>query len=85
MPILVDMAAARAIHRERLRSSRAALWPDLDARWFRAAEQGDSASQADVAAEKQALRDAPADPRIDAAADTDALTALTLDALTADE
>lgn len=82
MPIFIDMPAARDIHRDRLRAEREARWPDLDARWFVAAETGATAAQASIAAEKQALRDAPADPRIDAAADVAALALLDLDALT---
>lgn len=81
--IEVDMTVARDIHRGRLRAERVPRFAELDAAWFRAAEAGDSAAQADVASRKQALRDVTSDPRIDAASTPGALKALTLDALLA--
>lgn len=77
----VDMAVARGIHRNNLRAQRSPRLEALDTAWFRAAETNDTASQADIASQKQALRDVTADPRIEAAATPDELNALTLDAL----
>lgn len=81
--VAVDMAAARDLHRKYLRRERAPRWPALDAAWFRAAEQNDTPRLAQVAAEKQALRDVTEDARIDAANTPEDLAALTLDALLA--
>ena len=79
----VDMAAARDIHRDNLRAERAPLLDALDAYWFRAAETNDATSQANIAAQKQALRDVTNDARIEAATTPDELKALTLNALLA--
>lgn len=62
-----DMAKAREIHRDRLRRERGQVMPDLDAEYMKALESSDAARMAAIAARKQALRDAPADPRIEAA------------------
>ena len=80
--IEIDMASARAIHRERLRAARAERWAAADAAWFRAMEAGDDAGRARAEALKRRLRAAPTDPRIDAAPDPEALDALTLEVLT---
>ena len=56
----------------------------LDAEWFRAAESGDSEAMADVAYRKQALRDAPGDPRIEWAETVEELEALTIEELIAE-
>ena len=81
--IEIDMAAAREIHKDRLRAERGPRLDALDADWFRAAETANASAQASVAAQKQALRDVTSDPRIAAAATPEALQALTLDALLA--
>jgi len=79
----VDMAKARDIHRDNLRAERNPRFEKLDTDWFRAAETNDTTAQADVAAQKQALRGVATDPRIDAATTPDELKALTLEALLA--
>jgi hypothetical protein len=80
-PIVHDMKRARAIHRDRLRAARAPLLSDLDVATIRADEDGDTRKKAAAVARKRALRDAPADARIDQAADVAALRSLTLDVL----
>jgi hypothetical protein len=60
-----DMVTAREIHRKRLREARKAHLAALDVVFMRNLETG--GDNAPVTAEKQRLRDAPADPRIDAA------------------
>ena len=75
----IDMAKARDIHRDALRAERGPKLDKLDVDWFRAVETG--GDTAAIAAQKQALRDVTADPRIEAAATPDALKALTLDVL----
>jgi len=69
----VDMAKAREIHKDRIRVARAEKFKELDAEFNKALEAG--LSTTDIAAKRQALRDAPADSGIDSAVDTDALKA----------
>lgn len=81
--ITIDMDKARAIHRARLRTARAPLLAALDLAWMRAAEAGDTKRAAAIAAEKQALRDLPASPAIDAAETPEALLAALPDGVAA--
>jgi len=62
-----DMTHAREIHRNRLRAARKARLAELDGQWMRAFARGTAEESATIEAERQRLRDAPADPRIDAA------------------
>jgi hypothetical protein len=62
-----DIAAARERCRELLRHQRAHAMPELDAQFMRALGQGKKVEQDAIEAERQKWRDAPADPRIDAA------------------
>jgi hypothetical protein len=80
-PIKHDMPRAREVHRERLREQRGPLLAALDTGAIRAIEDDDAPKKAQVKAAKQKLRDAPADPRIEAAQNVAALAALTLDVL----
>lgn len=72
----VDMAAAKAIHKDNLRAERAPRLADLDVAYMKALESGSGA--ADIAAQKQVLRDITSDARIDAATTPDELKALNL-------
>lgn len=72
----VDMPKAREIHRARIRRRRERLLRALDAEYQRADERSDAAEKLRIAARKQSLRDAPADPRIDAAQTPEALKAI---------
>jgi hypothetical protein len=63
--VRVDMAKAREVHRNRIRAARGSLLADLDVQFVRALEDG--TPTAEIVAMKQALRDAPLDPAIDAA------------------
>lgn len=74
--ITVDMDKAREIHRQNLRLERAPLLAALDVAYQRADEAGDDAAKADVIARKKALRDLPADPRIDSAKTAEDLLAV---------
>ena len=69
----IDMAKAREIHKNNIRTARAPKLAELDIEFQRALETG--ASTTDIVAKKQALRDAPADSGIAAAADEAALKA----------
>ena len=69
----VDMAKAREIHKNNIRTARTPKLAELDVEFQKALETG--ASTTDIVAKKQALRDAPADSGIAAASDTDALKA----------
>lgn len=63
----VDMPAARDIWRDTLRKLREPRLAALDIAYQRADERGDSSLKAEIAAEKQALRDVTDDPAIEAA------------------
>ena len=67
----VDMAKAKEIHKNNIRIARKPKLAELDIEFQKALETG--ASTTDIAAKKQALRDAPADSGITSASDTDAL------------
>tara|TARA_B100001989_G_scaffold238222_1_gene201497 strand:- start:964 stop:1230 length:267 start_codon:yes stop_codon:yes gene_type:complete len=71
----IDMTKAKEIHRQNIRRARYGLFEGLDIEFQRAIEENNSTKQAEVAAKKQALRDAPADSAIDAATNTDSLKA----------
>lgn len=74
--LFIDMPKARNIWRDRIREARAVAFADLDAQSVRAVEDGDSKKLADIKTRKQVWRDAPADPRIEAAATPEELKAL---------
>ena len=73
--INVNMQRAREIHRDKVRQARKPLLEAKDVAFMRAVEAGDTDTQATVAAEKQALRDATSAAAIDAATTPDALKA----------
>ena len=77
----VDMVKARDIHRDVLRRARAPLLAEADVDYVKADEAGDEPKKAEVRAYKQALRDVPQDPRIDAAQTPEELKAIVPDAL----
>ena len=79
--VTVDMEIARDVQRDRIRAARVPLMRSLDAKFMKALETG--ASTTEIVAQKQALRDAPKDPRIEAAQTPSELLALTLDVLIA--
>jgi hypothetical protein len=57
MSIRINIDKAKAIKLDALRAERAPKLAALDVAFVRALEQGDTAAQARIAAEKQALRD----------------------------
>jgi hypothetical protein len=57
MSIRINIDKAKAIKLDALRAERAPKLAALDLAFMRAVEQGDTAKQASIAAEKQALRD----------------------------
>lgn len=69
--ITVDMDKAKDIWREKIRQARGPKFEELDAAFMKALETG--ADTADIVDQKQALRDAPADPAIEAATTPDEL------------
>lgn len=73
---VVDMPAAREIHRAHLRAARAPKLADLDAAYLRELERGPQGKPQDIAATKQTLRDLPQAAAIEAAASPEALRAL---------
>jgi len=62
-----DLDHCKRIHADRIRRDRAAALVELDGQWMRATGQKDSTAADAIEAERQKWRDAPADPRIDAA------------------
>lgn len=62
--IKVNMTKAVEIKKDMIRAERAPIMADLDVAFMRAVEAGDAVAQADIAAKKQALRDATKDPAI---------------------
>ena len=71
-----DIGHARGIVRDRIREKRARELAALDAQWMRATGQGKKADVDKIEAERQKWRDAPADPRIDAAQTVEELKTL---------
>lgn len=82
--VVVDMATARGIHRERLRRLRAPLLAALDVDYQRADEVRDDRAKTAIIAKKQALRDVTTDPAIDAAETPEELAAVEPEALRAE-
>jgi hypothetical protein len=80
--ITINMSKAREIHRDRLRRMRAPKLAELDVAFIRAMETSDTARLAEISKQKRALRDVTADPRIDAAATAETLSAVIPDSLT---
>jgi len=80
--IKVNMTKAREIKRDMIRAERKPLLEKLDVEYMRAQEVGDTDKIAEIAAKKQALRDATADPVIDDAQTPDELKAAVPAALT---
>ena len=65
--IKVNMNKAVEIKKDMIRAERAPKLEALDVAFMRAVEAGDTAKQAEIAAKKQALRDATDDPVINSA------------------
>lgn len=72
----IDMQKAREVVRSRIRHARTPILEALDKDYMRALEAGDTARCLEIVAKKQALRDAPANPAIEAAQTPDELKAL---------
>ena len=70
------MEKCREIKRNELRSLRTPKLEALDIEYQRADERGDAIAKQEIAKRKQALRDVPADPRIDAALTPEELKAV---------
>jgi hypothetical protein len=75
-----DMVKAKEIHKDNLRAERKPLLEALDVDYMRALEAGTGA--AEIALQKETLRDVTDDSRIASASTPDALKALTLETLT---
>lgn len=79
--ITVNMTKAVEIKKDMIRQERKPKLEALDVEFMRAVEAGDADKQAEIAAKKQALRDATSDPAITAATTPDELKAVTPSAL----
>jgi hypothetical protein len=62
MSIRINIDKAKAIKLDQFRADRAPKLAALDLAFMRAVERGDTAEQASIAAEKQALRDVTKQP-----------------------
>lgn len=71
-----NMTKARQIWKEKIRFDRYKKFKELDILSQRALESNDSVALADIAAQKQILRDAPNNPAIDTAATIEELKEL---------
>lgn len=76
MKVTINMTKARDIHRAKLRAAREPKLVELDTTFQRELEKGPQANTAAIVAAKQALRDLPADPKINQAKTPEALKAL---------
>jgi len=79
--ITVNMTKAVEIKKDMIRAEREPKLAELDVEFMRAVEAGDADKQAEIAAKKQALRDATDDPAISAATTPDELKAVVPSAL----
>lgn len=70
----INMDAAKDIWRDKIRQARVEPLAALDTAYMKALETGADTTQ--IVADKQALRDAPADPAIDAATTPEELKAV---------
>jgi hypothetical protein len=68
-----DIEKCRELHKEHLRRVRAPLLEDLDVKYIRALEAGDTATMSAVVSRKQELRDITVHPSISAAKTADEL------------
>ncbi len=83
--VQVDMSKAQEIQKDRLRELRAPKLEALDIAFMKALESGDTKAQADVVAQKQALRDVTNDPALAAATTPEQLKQAGLDVIAAIE
>ncbi len=74
--ITINMNKALTIRQNQIRAERAAMLAALDVQYMRAMEQGDTAEQQRIAAEKQRLRDATQHPDLLAAQTPEQLLAV---------
>ena len=62
MSIIINPDKAKAIWKDKWREARKPLLASLDIEFMKAVEAGDSAKQAEIAYQKQALRDVTSTP-----------------------
>lgn len=74
--VVIDLDAARDIHRDMIRRLRGPVLKALDVAYQRADEEENPEAKRQIAAQKKALRDATDDPAITAATTIDALMAV---------
>ena len=79
--IKINMSKAKEIKKSMLRSERESLLKDLDVQYMRALEANNVQDLANIAAQKQALRDITVHPDLVNAEDVEVLKNLTLNDL----
>ena len=72
--VIVDMEKAREIHKERIRAGRIKKLAELDIEFQRAMEKNKSTK--DIVSQKQKLRDATEDPKLNSAQTTEELKSI---------
>lgn len=76
MQITIDIQKAKEIHRNYIRRARESKLQELDVQFQRELEKGSNANVDPIVSQKQQLRDAPSDSRIDAASTPEELKLL---------
>jgi hypothetical protein len=74
-----DLNVAKVLKANMIRKKRKVALAELDAQWMKAVGQKDKVAEASIETQRQKWRDAPADPRIEAAKTVDDLKAITYD------
>lgn len=74
--ININMNKAKDIWRNKIRQERQPVLEKLDIDYIKAIEEQNTITQQEIISKKQALRDAPADPRIENATDPATLKAI---------
>lgn len=74
--VVADIVKARDVKVAQIRKERREVLANLDAEWMKHTGQGNKQAAADIEAQRQKWRDAPADPRIAAAQTVDDLLAI---------
>ena len=73
MSITINLTKAKEIAKNNLRIEREPVLASLDIQFMRAVESGNTQAQAEIASQKQALRDITADESITGATDVNGL------------
>ena len=79
--VLVDIDLAKNLVKDKLRIERAPILASLDIEYQRADEENDGIKKASIVAQKKALRNITADPRIEEATTVEELKQVTIESV----